>query len=273
MFLLANSAIEFNSKIYIYKYIMETFTTPYGLVTLLPNDVYVTNEFRRGLYWDEHTMLKLKQYIHPNRNILEIGGHCGTSSLVYSSFISDSKQIHVYEPQKHMYAMLVKNIEQNNLQNKIIPYHSAVFCYKGVGEMHSMDLDGGDGVVAKAYDEKTPVEFNFAGVGLGQDGEEVAMTTVDLMGLDDIGFIHCDAQGAENFIFSKAIETIKRDRPVILYENNFKFAKHYHDVIFDTYTQYEAEGLFNVSDYCMKELGYSTCIDRFNGGIDTLLIP
>lgn len=40
------------------------------------------------------------------------------------------------------------------------------------------------------------------------------------MNLDNIGFIHCDAQGAENFIFSKALDTINKYRPVILYENN-----------------------------------------------------
>lgn len=30
------------------------------------------------------------------------------------------------------------------------------------------------------------------------------------MSLDNIGYIHCDAQGAENFIFSKGLETIKK---------------------------------------------------------------
>ena len=40
------------------------------------------------------------------------------------------------------------------------------------------------------------------------------------MKLDNIGYIHCDAQGSENFIFSKALETIKKYRPVIYYENN-----------------------------------------------------
>ncbi len=33
--------------------------------------------------------------------------------------------------------------------------------------------------------------------------------TLDDIVLDDIGLIHCDAQGAENFIFSKGIDKIK----------------------------------------------------------------
>jgi len=31
--------------------------------------------------------------------------------------------------------------------------------------------------------------------------------------------------------------------------------------------------MFDIKKYCMEELGYSKCIERFNGGIDTLLIP
>jgi len=214
-----------------------------------------------------------KEYIDPNRDILEIGAHCGTSTVLYSSFLHDSRRLFAYEPQKNMYTVLLKNIEQNGLQSKVIPYNSAVFCYEGSGEMHSMALDTGCGVVAKAYAEPANTNFNFGGVCLGQDGEAVKMTTVDLMGLDDIGFIHCDAQGAENYIFSNAVETIRRCRPVILYENNFAFGKNYHDNVSDAYPHYEKESLFNVSQYCMDELGYSQCIDKFNWSIDTLLIP
>jgi len=252
---------------------METFSTKYGLISLLANDIHFINEFRQGLYWDEDTILKLKEYIDPNRDILEIGAHCGTSTVLYSSFLHDSRRLFAYEPQKNMYTVLLKNIEQNGLQSKVIPYNSAVFCYEGSGEMHSMALDTGCGVVAKAYAEPANTNFNFGGVCLGQDGEAVKMTTVDLMGLDDIGFIHCDAQGAENYIFSNAVETIRRCRPVILYENNFAFGKNYHDNVSDAYPHYEKESLFNVSQYCMDELGYSQCIDKFNWSIDTLLIP
>ena len=47
--------------------------------------------------------------------------------------------------------------------------------------------------------------------------------TIDDMNHSDIGFIHCDAQGAENHIFSKAGNLIKKNRPVIFYENNKKY--------------------------------------------------
>ena len=52
---------------------METYDTKYGVVTLYKNEYFIGNEFKKGKYWDEDTLLKLREYIHPNRNILEIG--------------------------------------------------------------------------------------------------------------------------------------------------------------------------------------------------------
>jgi FkbM family methyltransferase len=252
---------------------METYNTKYGSITLYKNDVYIRDPFKNGSYWDIDTLLMLRKYIDPNRNILEIGGHCGTSSVVYSSFLNDKNKIYVYEPQKKLYKLLLKNIKQNNLQNKIIPYNLGVFCYEGNAKMNNIDLDGGGGVVEKRYKEENNLNCNFGGIGLGIDGEDINLTTIDNMKLEDIGFIHCDAQGSENFIFSKGIETIQKYRPVILYENNELHGRYLYDNVCNSYPDYKEESIFDIKKYCMETLNYSKFIDQFNGGVDTLLIP
>ena len=254
---------------------MESFNTSYGLITLYRNDCYIINDFKKGSYWDINTLKLLKQYINPNQNILEIGGHCGTSTIVYSSFLNDENKIYVYEPQSNMYNLLIKNINQNNLQNKIIPFNSGVFCYNGEGKMNDIDLDGGGGIVSKRYNEENNLKCNFGGIGLGANGENVKLVTIDSMDIDNIGFIHCDAQGAESFIFSRALETIKKHRPVILYENNrgHKICKYLYDNVCKNYPEWKEEANFDLNKYCMETLNYSKCIDRFNKSYDTLLIP
>jgi FkbM family methyltransferase len=252
---------------------METYNTKYGLITLYKNEVYIGNEFKNGKYWDIDTMLLLQEYINPNRNILEIGGHCGTSSIVYASFLNNENKIYVYEPQHNMYNLLVQNINQNNLQNKIIPNNLGVFCFEGNGQMNNIDLDGGGGIVEKRYNEECDINCNFGGIGLGIDGENIKLTTIDNMDLDDIGFIHCDAQGSESFIFSKGLETIKKYRPVILYENNILYANYLYNNVCTSYPNYKDESIFDIKKYCIEQLNYSRFIDRFNSGIDTLLIP
>jgi FkbM family methyltransferase len=249
-----------------------TFLTKYGKITLYNNEVYIGDQFKNGIYWDEDTLLKLKQYIDPDKNILEIGGHCGTSSIIYASFLNNTSKHYVYEPQKNMYNLLVKNINDNKLENIIIPFNKGVFCYNGKGNMNNIDLDGGLGNVQKRYNEESNLPCNFGGISLGIDGEEIDLVTIDEMNIENLGFIHCDAQGSENFIFSTGIETIKKYRPIILYENNYLYGKYLYDTVSNNYN-YENNKLFNIKDYCINNLSYSTFIDRFNGGIDTLLIP
>jgi len=253
--------------------IINTYDTKYGLISLYKNDVFFCEAFNKGIYWDEDTLLLLKKYIDPTRNILEIGGHCGTSTIVYSSFLQNDSKIYVYEPQKNIFDLLVKNINQNKLQDKIFPINKGVFCYVGDGNMNDIDLDGGGGVVEKRYNEENDLECNFGGICLGNEGETIKLTTIDDMEIDNIGFIHCDAQGSETFIFSKAITTITRDKPVILFENNVQCGTYLYDNVCNSYPDYKEEGLFDVKKYCTEVLGYTTCIDRFNGSNDTLLIP
>ena len=105
------------------------------------------------------------------------------------------------------------------------------------------------------------------------DGELINLTTIDNMNLYDIGYIHCDVQGSENFIFSKGLETIEKYRPVILYENNQLYGKYLYDNVCKSYANYKKESVFDIKKYCMEKLNYSKFIDKFNGGIDTLLIP
>jgi FkbM family methyltransferase len=158
----------------------ETFNTKYGVINLYKNEKYIASQFRWGQYWDIDTLLMLREYIDPNRNILEIGGHCGTSSIIYSSFLNNEKKLYVYEPQHNMYNLLVKNINQNNLQNKIIPNNLGVFCFEGNGKMNNIDLDGGGGEVVKRYKEEKHLDCNFGGIGLGCGGEGRSTNTVSI---------------------------------------------------------------------------------------------
>jgi len=144
---------------------METFKTPHGLCTLYSNETFIINDFRKGKWKDIDNMNLLSKYIDPNRNILEIGGHCGSSSIIYASFLNNQNKIYVYEPQYNMYNLLVKNIHQNNLENKIIPFNYGVFCYNGKGTMNNIDLDGGGGVVSKRYNDENDLKCNLEELG------------------------------------------------------------------------------------------------------------
>lgn len=254
---------------------IKTYNTKYGKISLYRNDVYISRPFNHGEYWDEDTLLKIKKYVNPNKNILEIGAHCGTSSIIYSTFLNDNQKIYAYEPQKELYKLLVLNINQNNLQHKIIPFNKGFFCFSGRGNMNNVDLDGGGGIVTNRYNEEQNLPCNFGGICVGNEGESIEFTTIDDERIDNLGYIHMDAQGSENFILSKSIETIKRHKPVIYYENNKDHpdCRYLYDAVCKTYPQYKEESNFNIRHLCLDELNYREFIRRFNGGNDDLLIP
>ena len=247
-----------------------THETKYGKISLYDNEQYI--KCNNDIYWDEDNLLKLKEYINPDKNILEIGGHVGTSTILYSSFLNKGSYINVYEPQSAMYKLLVKNIEDNRITN-INAWNKGLFCYNGSGTLSKNTLDGCIGNVKERLHNQQPC--NFAGLGLGKDGETVSLTTIDDLKLENLGFIHSDAQGSENFIFSKAKETLKKYRPLILYENKEIYGSYLYDDICKSYPNdiINESCNFNIKEYCMEELNYSKCIEKFNGGMDNLLIP
>ena len=113
---------------------------------------------------------------------------------------------------------------------------------------------------------------------MGCQGEMVEAVTLDSLLEtnqlpESIGFIHCDAQGAENFIFSAAVQTLTHHRPVVLFEDNATYGTYLYDSVCHNYPEYSTQKFFDIRDFCMSTLHYSMCLNQFNGSIDTLLIP
>ena len=73
--------------------------------------------------------------------------------------------------------------------------------------------------------------------------------------------------------YYKCIILIKKYRPVILYENKELYGIYLYDNVCKSYPNYTENSKFDIKKYCMEQLNYSYFIDKFNGGIDTLLIP
>lgn len=251
----------------------QNFDTEYGKIKLYKNEAYIIKPFLKGSYWDIDKLLEIKKYINPNKNILEIGGHSGTSTIIYAKYLNDNNKVYVYEPQQNQFNLLKFNIEQNNLQNKIEPFNYAVFCKNMNINMNEISLDCGGGCVLKRYNKQYKFKCNFGGIGLGLNGEKVKAITVDSMNHSNIGFIHCDAQGAENHIFSQATNLIKKYKPTILYENNQLYATYLYNNVCNSYPEFNQYSNFNLEKYCTQELKYSNIIHQFCSGQDDLLIP
>jgi len=269
--IIPNNYINFNKNDK--KLDTETFYTKYGIITLNSKDVYFINSFKKNKYWDETTLQYLKNNFIYSGNILEIGGHSGTSTLFYAKCLNKNCKIYSFEPQKKMYELLMYNIKQNNLEDKVEIFNKALFCYNGTINMNNIDMDGPhkNNSISKLENDKKYI--NYGGLCLGNSGELVECITLDSLNMTDIKFIHCDAQGSEPFIFFKGKEFIKKHKPIILYENSDLHGKYLLNCIKKNYPIYKIEAEFDIKQFCIKELNY-TYIDNLAGSrVDTLLIP
>ena len=235
----------------------ETFDIHNIKMSIAKDDTFFISTFRNNEYWDWNTLTSLKdKYIDSNKNIVEIGSHCGTSTCFYAS--STNKNVYGFEPQKDMFELLEHNIKQNNLNNVVIK-KEALF-YKN------------DNVFMDTIDtHKIPNNgFNRGGLSLGVVGESTKCSMLNDLDIDDCGFLHIDSQGAEQHIFYSGLEFIKKHKPVILWENNIKFEKSLVDRVNLDKSIPNYVKTFDI-EKALTELGYKH-YEKWSG-IDTLSIP
>jgi FkbM family methyltransferase len=245
------------------------FETSYGKLLIKSNDYFFMKSFKNQ-YYDESLLVYLLENILPYGNIVNIGAHIGSSSLIYSRLSPDDYKIYSFEPQSIMFKLLNKNIEINSLTDKCIIQNKAIFCYDGEIEMEENDLDGPErGNINSLENENKNI--NYAGVCVGKNGEKVECITLDSLNLDNISFIHCDTQGSESYIFSGGKEFIKKNRPFILYKDLQEEQNYIKNNIQKHYSDYENN--FDIMNYCLYELKDYCMIKKIYNTSYNLLIP
>ena len=165
------------------------FKTNWGIIELPSNEAFISLPFKQGSYWDIDTLLKLESYIPKDRNILEIGGHVGTSTIVYASFLNKDSKYWVFEPQSKIFSYLQKNIKHNNLEQIVKAIHGSAFCYTGKMNMNSTPVDG----------PNTKIPINF-----------LESNVKKLVRPNEINFVRCSPKKIKKIIGWKSTKNINQ---------------------------------------------------------------
>jgi len=250
-----------------------TYETPHGKLTIRKNDVINEWTFSKGTYWSEEDIIRNLQYIQPGKNVIEIGSHCGTHTLPYAKKLSDGGRLYAFEPQLYMMECLEKTISDNGIRSNVTLFNNAVWYETCDLEMAGICTSPTAASYNKRLEDchKNFTSTNYGAMCIGKGGNPTRAVYLDdpSLGLDNIGFIHSDAEGSENLVFYGARELIRKNRPVIYYENYRVCGSELFDHIRTHYDIPKEILYFNVKDYCMNELGYKTYIHRQ----DSYLIP
>lgn len=150
------------------------------------------------------TIMNMKKYLNNNLNLIDIGAHMGTYSVILSPYC---KHVYAFEAQNSTYQCLNNSITANNRDN-ITTYNCALSSNNGEKTLYQVSEDGGGSTLNKDLIH-----------GKILNSEIVESKKLDDFNLLDIGLIKIDVEGHEEDVLRGAEETIKNNNyPPILFE-------------------------------------------------------
>jgi len=165
----------------------------------------IKKELMKGVAWESHIGKLIRRYTKKGSVAVDVGSHIGTHTIAMSRAVGAKGAVHSFEPQKKMCAEQWKNLEINSCNNVFLrrkalgdrakKMQMGVYDCKNEGSRQVLDIEGG-----------------------AECGEEVDMITLDSLGLENVSLIKADIEYYEYMLFKGAKETIRRCRPVVIFE-------------------------------------------------------
>jgi FkbM family methyltransferase len=219
--------------------------TEYGSFSVLPND-FIGDIMLRGEHFEKECIKHLLPLISVGDIILDIGANIGCYAV---PFAQKGGRVYAFEPQQKIYDLLVKNVEK---------YPNITAVHSAMGHKITMTTLNGLNDMNLPLDYNSKDIVNLGGLNLGLNGEEVLMLTIDSYCKNmNVRMIKIDVEGAEKLVIIGGLETIKRCRPIIFYESNFKQIT---DEMVMMFHLTKFEYFFDIMHYLKETLHYTQII-------------
>jgi FkbM family methyltransferase len=154
--------------------------------------------------YSEFEIELFRQVIAPGATVIDAGAHFGVFTVYFAQAVGPAGRVYVFEPQRALYHIVCGNLALNGLTN-VVAQNAALGAAPGTVRVPVVNYAGGG---------------NFGAVELGSGGEEVALSTIDALGLDQCRLIKIDVEGMEQQVLEGARATLTRCRPFLYVEND-----------------------------------------------------
>jgi FkbM family methyltransferase len=144
----------------------------------------------------------LKRIIHPGMKCIDAGAHIGFYTCLLASLVGETGKVYAFEPVPSHFELLLKNIEENRIQQLVKAYNLAC------SDVH------GDLNVSKIS--------NMFVTGQVGSAEQIVVQRVGLDDLikDTIDFMKLDIEGHEPAGIRGMMSIISKNKPILFSEIN-----------------------------------------------------
>lgn len=183
-------------------------------INYFKNDISIGKTIKLNKMWDKNFSDFYKKYYKENTNILDIGAFIGTNSLLFNKILSKGNKIYSFEPQ--YFDCLWKNINDNNLQDKINIFNYGLSNKEGFLKKNDINFNkqGNYGGLALTLGHNNIIENN----NYYKNLDKVKIIKLDDLELQNISLMKIDVEGMELSVLQGAINTIKNNYPTIFIE-------------------------------------------------------
>tara|TARA_R100001015_G_C4602740_1_gene157712 strand:- start:436 stop:1170 length:735 start_codon:yes stop_codon:yes gene_type:complete len=174
------------------------------------NDNVIGRGFKNGRWWDLTKLQTIKKYRIKGKDLLDIGAFIGSTSILMSEILKEEDAIvHSFEPT--YFECLEKNINQNNLSDKIKIYNVGLSNIEGYvfPPRDNFTDEGNYGGLALVNNHLSPTKD----VLIDKNEKNIEIKKLDSYNLKNIGFLKIDVEGME-------LEFLKGAKSTLI-ENNF----------------------------------------------------
>lgn len=181
--------------------------------------------------WYRQDMAALRPLVAPGMTVVDVGANLGFFSLMIAPLLRPGGRIVALEPSRRTFRKLSATIARNGLGDVVTAVNSGCAAAAGSATLRQVSASSGNATILATG-----------------DGEEIALTRLDDLGLDAVGLLKIDTEGYESEVLKGGTRLLGESRPMLFIE----LGGHYLEGTL------EAVGL-------LTELGYETAALR---GVD-----
>jgi FkbM family methyltransferase len=180
----------------------------YGPLRFFRHDRFIGRSLALYGEWGQFEIDWLQTMLRPGDTVVDAGANVGSHSLPFAQAVGPAGRVHAFEPQATVAEVLQANMDLNGAAQV---------------EVHQAALGAVPGrIVVPRLASDRPI--NLGGLTLGGfgpgEGDDVALTTLDDLGLTACRLIKIDVEGMEGEVLAGGVETLGRCRPILYVEND-----------------------------------------------------